>query len=132
RLVDGLTPATLAAAEVVYLGKGKLDPAAAPRLRWVQYNSAGIGGLQASPLARSGVPVASASGAYSTTVAEMALALLLSLLRRLPACHELQRRRCWRGDVQAIRGDTCRGRPSRRLASAGDGDRGERVYALEI
>lgn len=108
--LDGLAPETLARADVVFLGaRGRLDPAAAPRLRWVQFNSAGIGGLAGSQLAHSGIPVANASGAYSTMVAEMALVLLLALRRRLPLCFELQRAQVWRGDMALLRGSSCRG-----------------------
>jgi phosphoglycerate dehydrogenase-like enzyme len=111
RLADGLAPATLQQAEVVFLGgRARIDPADAPRLRWVQYNSAGIGGLAGTPLARSDRPVANASGAYSSTVAELAIALLLALQRRLPRCLELQHARIWRGDMQRLRGHSCRGR----------------------
>lgn len=110
RVVDGLDPSTLAMAEIVYLGKGRVDPAAAPRLRWVQCNSAGIAAHAGTALARSGVPLASASGAYSTTVAEMAIALLLALQRRLLRCFELQQRREWRGDVSLLYGYSLRGR----------------------
>ena len=110
RLVDGLTPAHLREAEVVFLGDGKIDPAAAAKLRWVQFNSAGIGGLLGTALAASSIPVASASGAYSTTVAEMALALLLALIRKLPDCRALQERRVWTADVSPLCGQSCRGR----------------------
>ncbi len=110
RVLDGVAPATLAQADVLYFAGRPIDPALAPRLRWAQFTSAGIGSLTGTPLARSGLPVACASGAYSTTVAEMALALLLSLQRRLPRCAELQRARVWRGDMARIVGDSSRGR----------------------
>jgi phosphoglycerate dehydrogenase-like enzyme len=110
RVLEGPTPANLAQADVLYFSGRPVDPAHAPRLRWAQFTSAGIGSLTGTPLARSGLPVACASGAYSTTVAEMALALLLSLQRRLPRCGELQRARVWRGDMARIVGDSSRGR----------------------
>jgi len=93
RLLNGLTAANLRQADVVYLGDGQIDPAAVPNLRWVQFNSAGIGALLGTPLAGSTIPVATASGAYSTTVAEMALALLFALLRKLPVCFANQQAR---------------------------------------
>lgn len=77
-MLDGLSAAHLRQAVVVFLGHGQLDPVDAPNLRWVQFSSAGIGGLIGTALASSLVPVASACGAYSTTGAEMVLGLLLS------------------------------------------------------
>lgn len=106
RVVEGLDAEGLRKAEVVYLGKGQCDPAAAPRLEWVQFNSAGVAPLLDTALARSGIPVLSASGAYSTPVAEMVVAVLLALLRRLPEFGNLQQRRTWK----TLCGDTCRGR----------------------
>ena len=110
RVLDGLAPDTLATADVLYFWDQPVDPSHMPRLRWAQFTSAGIGKIAASPLARSGIPVACASGAYSTTVAEMAMALLLSLQRRLPRCAELQREQVWRGDMTRLVGDASRGR----------------------
>ena len=110
RLLDGLTAANLRQADVVYLGDGQMDPAAAPNLRWVQFNSAGIGGLLGTSLAGSTIPVATASGAYSTTVVEMALALLFALIRKLPLCFANQQGRVWPVEVSPLCGQSCRGK----------------------
>lgn len=127
RVLDGLAPDTLAAAEVLYFWDQPVDLALLPRLRWAQFTSAGIGKIAASPLARSGIPVACASGAYSTTVAEMAMALLLSLQRRLPRCAELQREQVWRGDMTRLVGDASRGRT---MGIVGYGSLGREVARL--
>ncbi len=111
RLVDGTAAAAVREAEVLFFsGRAGFDPAQAPRLRWVQFNSAGIGGLAGTPLARSGVPVASASGAYSTPVAEMGLALLLALVKKLPTCLAFQASRVWPDTMLPYRGESLRGR----------------------
>lgn len=63
-------------------------------LRWIQLLSAGYDG----PLAHGvpeGVVLANAGDAWSPTVAEHALALLLGLLRRLPESQGAQQKRQW-------------------------------------
>lgn len=112
QLLDGLSAVNLRHAEVVFLGKGQLDPVDAPNLRWVQFSSHGVGELIGTALATSSVPVLSACGAYSTTVAEMVLALLLSLMRNLPACLKYQQRHTWPeiNELRSLCGQSCRGR----------------------
>jgi phosphoglycerate dehydrogenase-like enzyme len=127
RVIEGVAPATLAQADVLYFWDQPADPALMPRLRWTQFTSAGIGKIAPTALARSGVPVACASGAYSTTVAEMAMALLLALQRRLPRCAELQREKVWRGDMTRIVGDASRGRT---MGIVGYGSIGREVARL--
>lgn len=127
RVLDGLDASTLAQADVLYFWDQPVDPAHMPRLRWAQFTSAGIGKIAVSPLARSGIPVACASGAYSTTVAEMAMALLLSLQRRLPRCAELQREQVWRGDMTRLVGNASRGRT---MGIVGYGSLGREVARL--
>lgn len=110
KIVGGLTPATLREAEVIFLSRGKVDPAQAPNLRWVQTSSAGIGNVLNTPLVSSNIPVTTASGAYSVSVAEMALTLLLALTRRLPDCLHHQHHNHWKGGPDYIMGRSSRGR----------------------
>jgi phosphoglycerate dehydrogenase-like enzyme len=126
-VLDGTAPATLAQADVLYFWDQPPATAFMPRLRWAQFTNAGIGKIAHTALARSGVPVACASGAYSTTVAEMAMALLLSLQRRLPRCAELQREQIWRGDLTRVVGDASRGRT---MGIVGYGSLGREVARL--
>lgn len=127
RMLDGTAPETLAQADVLYFWDQPAAPALMPRLRWSQFTSAGIGKIAHSALARSGLPLACASGAYSTTVAEMAMALLLSLQRRLPRCAELQREQVWRGDMTRLVGNASRGRT---MGIVGYGSLGREVARL--
>ena len=127
RVLDGTAPATLEQADVLYFWDQPPATALMPRLRWAQFTSAGIGKIAASTMARSGIPVAGASGAYSTTVAEMAMALLLSLQRRLPRCAELQREQVWRGDMTRLVGNASRGRT---MGIVGYGSLGREVARL--
>jgi phosphoglycerate dehydrogenase-like enzyme len=93
-----LTPDLLATVEVLYTGTADFDPAAAPKLRWVQLTTAGINHVAHRPVMHSRIPVASATGAYSPAVAEYALGLLLALTRRIPRGCRHQAEHCWLGD----------------------------------
>jgi phosphoglycerate dehydrogenase-like enzyme len=77
-------------------------------LRWIHFTSAGIdGGL------RMGLPdwvtVTNATGVKAAMVSEHALALLLALVRRLPALHADQLARRWRHDDAMARVGTLEG-----------------------
>jgi phosphoglycerate dehydrogenase-like enzyme len=85
----------LSKADIVYTGSAGFDPSEAPDVRWVQLNLVGIESLIGGPLAKSGVPVANVRGAYATSVAEFAIALLLALGRQLPLCLRLQSTSKW-------------------------------------
>lgn len=127
-LREGLTPEHLLHATVAFLGRGQVEPKSAPRLRWVQTSSAGVPGwLPDSLLAVSGIPVATASGVYSTTVAEMVIAQMLALMRCLPHCLDLKRRKVWRESLVHLRGRSCRGRT---LGIVGYGSIGREVARL--
>src|SRR5688500_13753055 len=85
-------------AEVIYTTQADLHSSAAPRLRWVQLNTAAANQIADKPVARSGVPIATVSGAYSVAVAECALAMLLALTRRVAQACRAQMRHEW-GEV---------------------------------
>jgi phosphoglycerate dehydrogenase-like enzyme len=74
-------------------------------LRLVQSLSAGVDGILAAGFAEE-VVIAAGAGLHSLTVSEHTLALLLSLLRRLPESREAQQRHEWSeelGGLQPLR-----------------------------
>ncbi len=73
--------------------------ARAPRLRLIQSISAGIDQYDRDALAEAGIRLASAAGVNANAVAEHAMALILSLARRLPEARDNQARRVWRGMI---------------------------------
>jgi phosphoglycerate dehydrogenase-like enzyme len=75
--------------------------AALPQLRWVQSLSAGVEGILAAGFAED-VVITTGSGLHSATVTEHALALLLSLLRRLPEAREAQARHEWSRELGGL------------------------------
>ncbi|HEX7352220.1 NAD(P)-dependent oxidoreductase [Brachybacterium sp.] len=70
-------------------------------LRLVQSLSAGIDGILAAGFGP-GVEIAAGAGLHSLTVSEHALALLLSLLRRLPESREAQQRHEWSAELGGL------------------------------
>lgn len=82
-------------AEVIYTGSADFDPADAPRLRWVQTNTAATNPQAGRPMWRSNIPVANVSGAYSAAVAECAMGMLLALTRRITLGCRFQAERKW-------------------------------------
>jgi len=73
--------------------------ARAPRLRLIQSISAGVDQYDRAALAQAGIRLASAAGVNANAVAEHAMALILSLSRRLPEARDNQARRVWRGMI---------------------------------
>src|SRR5690606_1504724 len=70
-------------------------------LRLVQSLSAGVDGILAAGF-REDVPIAAGAGLHSATVTEHALALLLTLVRRLPECREAQARHEWSSELGGL------------------------------
>ncbi|WP_193105665.1 NAD(P)-dependent oxidoreductase [Brachybacterium sp. FME24] len=70
-------------------------------LRFVQSLSAGIDGILTAGF-RDDVVIAAGAGLHSLTVSEHALALLLSLLRRLPEAREAQARHEWSTELGGL------------------------------
>ena len=68
---------------------------AAPRLAWVHAHSAGADRPIYPELRGRGVTVTTSSGANAEAVAQMVLAGMLALNRRLPELMDAQRRRAW-------------------------------------
>lgn len=101
RFVGGAAPevmrAAVAEAEVVV---GNVAPAwleAAPRLRWVQLESAGVDAYLRLPVRREGPPLqlTHLASFFDAAVAEAALAGLLAVVRQLPALIVAQRESRW-------------------------------------
>jgi phosphoglycerate dehydrogenase-like enzyme len=93
------TPAVaLADADVLYTESARFDPAAAPKLKWVQTNSAATRGVWGTPVMSTGIPVCNCGGAYSVAVAECTFALLLALTRKVPQGVAAQRDHFWPSD----------------------------------
>lgn len=100
----GLTAADCAGAGII-LGN---PPAALLRdcgaLRWLQTRSAGADPYSAPGVLPQGAVLTTASGAYGHSVSEHMFALLLSLMKRLPAYRDQQSTGQWRdlGPVQTL------------------------------
>jgi phosphoglycerate dehydrogenase-like enzyme len=73
----------LSRAEIVYTESGRFERADAPKLRWMQTDSAATQPVRGSPIMRTDIPVANASGAYSVPVAECAIGMLLAVTRKI-------------------------------------------------
>jgi len=71
---------------------------AAKNVKFIQYMSSGYGQLPLNVLNELGVPVAQMK-THSISVAEHALTLMLTLLRRIPASTQLMRDGKWREDL---------------------------------
>ncbi|MDN5687821.1 MAG: phosphoglycerate dehydrogenase [Brachybacterium sp.] len=71
------------------------------RLRLVQSLSAGVDGILAAGF-RPDITIAAGAGLHSLTVSEHALALLLSLLRRLPEARGAQARHEWSSELGGL------------------------------
>lgn len=76
-----------------------IRPELAPRLRLVQLLSAGSDGLRETPLWRSDVPIATASGVHGVQIPEHVFMLLLALRRDLRGYLDAQRRHEWAHDT---------------------------------
>ncbi len=83
-------------------------PALAPRLRWIQATSSGIGPLvRRTGLDRSGVTITNAAGIHAVPLAEHALLALLYFVKAVPARLRDQRAHVWeRHSVRELRGLT--------------------------
>ncbi|MEI7783853.1 MAG: 2-hydroxyacid dehydrogenase [Betaproteobacteria bacterium] len=69
--------------------------AAAPRVRWVHKWGIGIDSIDLAALRRRGIGLAITTGANSQPVAEMALALILAVNRRIPYVNRVMRLGQW-------------------------------------
>jgi phosphoglycerate dehydrogenase-like enzyme len=82
--------------EVLFTGSLLPDPEQAPRLRWVQFISAGVDHMIDHPLLhKPGLIATTLSGAAIPQMAEFVMAMMLALGHNLPALMEHQRRSEW-------------------------------------
>ena len=96
----GVTSEELSDAEVVV---GNVPPARlpeAPRLRFLQLDSAGYDSYLEVPLP-DGLVIANASGCYGQAVSEHMLAMLLGMMKHLPDYRDDQRAHVWRWEGHA-------------------------------
>lgn len=90
--------ALAAGADALLPGFAPVDEAllaAAPGVRWVHKWGIGIDSIDLSALRRRGVGLAITAGANSQPVAELALALMLALYRRIPYVNRAMRQGLW-------------------------------------
>lgn len=86
----------IADADVYYGRPSDALAAAAPNLKLIQAQSAGVDFLMKMPvLAASSIPLANTRGAHAPSIAEHAFALLLALTRALPTAIGWQRSKHW-------------------------------------
>ena len=71
----------------------------AAKLRFIQSIGAGVDQFQREALRARGIRLASAQGVNERAVAEHAMALILAMMRHIPAARDNQRRRHWRGMI---------------------------------
>lgn len=92
-----------ATAEVLYTGNILPEPAQAPRLRWIQLQSAGMEHVLDRAIVRAeDVEVTSTSGIHATVMAEYCLAMMLAFAYKLPQMLDLQSRAEWPEDRYRI------------------------------
>lgn len=75
---------------------------AAPKLAFIQSISAGVDQYSQEQLRAAGIRMASAQGANRNAVSEHAMALILSLARRLAEARDNQHKHFWRGMISDI------------------------------
>jgi D-2-hydroxyacid dehydrogenase (NADP+) len=80
------------------LWRNELMPRAA-KLRFIQSIGAGVDQFDREGLRARGIRLASAQGVNERAVAEHAMALILAMMRHIPAGRDNQRRRHWRGMI---------------------------------
>lgn len=86
-------------AEVLYTGNRLPDPTQVPRLRWIQFMSAGLDHSIDKPVVQAeDIEITSASGIHATQMAEFCLAMMLAFTYNLPKMLELQGRVEWPKD----------------------------------
>ena len=90
-----ISPARVAQADVIL---GNVAPElidASSRLRWIQLGSAGFEAYLAPGVLAPSTNVTNCTGAYGPAVAEHTFAMVLSLMKRLPAYRDDQRAHVW-------------------------------------
>jgi D-2-hydroxyacid dehydrogenase (NADP+) len=83
------------------LWRNELIPPAA-KLRFIQSIGAGVDQFDRDALGARGIRLASAQGVNERAVSQHAMALILALMRHIPAGRDNQRRRHWRGMISDL------------------------------
>lgn len=94
---ETLPKGTLAETEVLYAWSAIPRPEDAPRLRWVQFHSAGIDHVKGHPILDCDVALTTTSGVHAVPIAEYVMASILGWAHRLPRMLTYQRRGIWPG-----------------------------------
>ena len=90
-----ISPARVAQADVILVNVAPELIDASSRLRWIQLGSAGFEAYLAPGVLAPSTIVTNCTGAYGPAVAEHTFAMLLSLIKRLPAYRDDQRAHVW-------------------------------------
>lgn len=87
------------------------EPAAVPRLRWIQSLSAGVEGVLSQPImAAEDIILTTTSGMHATTMAELTFAMIFYFARKLPQMLKYQQKAEWTADrVQVLMPTELRG-----------------------
>jgi D-2-hydroxyacid dehydrogenase (NADP+) len=103
--------------------------ARAAKLRFIQSIGAGVDQFDREALRSRGIRLASAQGVNEQAVSQHAMALILAMMRHIPAARDNQRRRHWRGMISdlTLREDELGGKT---LLIVGLGRIGSRLAAL--
>jgi phosphoglycerate dehydrogenase-like enzyme len=96
RCFPDVTDAIWADTEVLYTMNVLPDPAQAPRLRWIQFHSAGIEKFIDHPIVQAeDVEVTNTSGMHATQMAEYCLGMMLAFAYKLPDMLRFQAKAYW-------------------------------------
>jgi phosphoglycerate dehydrogenase-like enzyme len=87
---------------LVVSGLWRNEFAEAPKLAFIQSISAGVDQYSQEQLRAAGIRLASAQGANRNAVSEHAMALILSLTRKIPQARDNQHKHFWRGMISEI------------------------------
>lgn len=87
-------------ADVLYSGRvPDIVPAETPDLRWIQLPSAGADHLRHLPVWNSNITITSSRGIHTVPMSEHVFAMLLALVRQIPALVQAQEGRDWLHDL---------------------------------
>lgn len=99
---DDIAPEVWGRVEILYGWKALPDPAVAPKLRWIQLDTAGFDHVLATPYGRpeSQVVVTNLAGVAPPNMAEHALLMMLAFAHRLPLLARQQAARLWGSEME--------------------------------
>jgi phosphoglycerate dehydrogenase-like enzyme len=90
-------------ADILYTTGQVPTPEQAPKLRWIQTNSAGMDRVASQPIVQSGqVVVTSVSGIHASTITEYCLAMILAFNYKVPTMLKHQGESLWPKDTFSI------------------------------